>query len=273
MMFDFYWFREQLCLIACPYGRFQSALLDKFSQAVSYDKRRGEPRGKMARRVSLALAPEETPAAAGDCVDCGMCVTTCPTGIDIRDGLQMECINCAQCIDACDAVMTRVHKPKGLIRHASQAALDGETRGGTRFRMLFYPTLLAILAGAWILIFVGKSTADVTLLRDLGSPFSVLENGKVASQVRVKITNRAEGEAQYTLELVGLPQGALIAAENPVAVPANQSRTVAFVIEVPAGSFQMGLCDATLRIKDGNTFSRDVAIRLLGPFGQMGGGQ
>jgi len=284
MMVDFYWFREQLCLIACPYGRFQSALLDKFSLMVNYDKRRGEPRGKMGRHVSLTLAPMQKTApadraamdaaggpetgTAGDCVDCGMCVTTCPTGIDIRDGLQMECINCAQCIDACDAVMTRLHRPTGLIRHASQATMSGETRSGMRFRLLFYPALLCILASAWIFIFMSKTTADVTLLRDLGSPFNILDNGRVASHVRVKITNRADADAQYTLSLAGLPQATLDAAENPVVVTANQARTLAFVIEVPANSFHNGLCDATLHISDGKTFSQDVAIRLLGPFGQ-----
>ena len=100
MMFDFAYFREQTCLVACPYGRFQSVMLDRDSLIVSYDARRGEPRGKGARQK-----PED--AELGDCIDCNMCVDTCPTGIDIRDGLQMECIACTQCIDACDRVMDR----------------------------------------------------------------------------------------------------------------------------------------------------------------------
>jgi cytochrome c oxidase accessory protein FixG len=111
---DFAYFREQTCTIACPYGRWQSALLDKSSLIVAYDHRRGEPRQRGTKRRQ---------STAGDCIDCGMCVQTCPTGIDIRDGLQMECIHCTQCIDACDAVMEKIGKPRGLIRYSSREML------------------------------------------------------------------------------------------------------------------------------------------------------
>ena len=121
MMFDFSYFREQTCLVACPYGRLQSVMLDRDSLIVSYDPCRGEPRRKLRDRHDGGGAP----SGAGDCIDCGLCTDTCPTGIDIRDGLQMECVACTQCIDACDAVMTRIGKPKGLIRLSSQAAIAG----------------------------------------------------------------------------------------------------------------------------------------------------
>lgn len=123
MLFDFGYFREQMCLVACPYGRFQSALLDRSSLIVSYDRKRGEPRGR--KTVSLPLV-DGAGSARGDCVDCGLCVATCPTGIDIREGLQMECVHCAQCIDACDAVMTKLGMPRGLIRYSSQDAIEGK---------------------------------------------------------------------------------------------------------------------------------------------------
>jgi len=115
MFLDFAWFREQVCLVACPYGRLQSVLLDRRSLIVAYDPRRGEPRGKLGR-------------VAGDCIDCRACVLTCPTGIDIRDGLQMECIHCAQCIDACDAIMDRVGRPRGLVRYGSRDEMAGAPR-------------------------------------------------------------------------------------------------------------------------------------------------
>jgi cytochrome c oxidase accessory protein FixG len=118
MFANFTYFREQTCLVACPYGRMQSVLLDRQSMIVAYDPTRGEPRMKGKVR----------PVGAGDCIDCGACVQTCPTGIDIRDGLQMECIHCTQCADACDDIMTRVGKPKGLIRYSSRELLEGHTR-------------------------------------------------------------------------------------------------------------------------------------------------
>ncbi len=130
MMFDFLFFREQLCLIACPYGRFQSVMLDRQSLIVAYDGNRGEPRKK-----GKHTAGDD----AGDCVDCNQCVVVCPTGIDIRDGLQMECINCTQCIDACDTVMDRVGKPKGLIRYSSQDALAGKPPKLFRVRTFALP--------------------------------------------------------------------------------------------------------------------------------------
>ena len=117
MMFDFAYFREQACIVACPYGRFQSVMLDRDSLIVSYDPRRGEPRGKLGDR--------KPDSSHGDCIDCGLCNDTCPTGIDIREGLQLECIACTQCIDACNGVMQRIGKPKGLIRLSSQAAIEG----------------------------------------------------------------------------------------------------------------------------------------------------
>jgi cytochrome c oxidase accessory protein FixG len=127
MMFDFSYFREQVCLVACPYGRFQSVMLDRDSLIVIYDPKRGEPRAKGRREEGDGL---------GDCVDCGMCTDTCPTGIDIRDGLQMECVNCTQCIDACDSMMERLGKPRGLIRFSSQARIAGESSRFLRPRVI-----------------------------------------------------------------------------------------------------------------------------------------
>src|SRR5690606_26461561 len=122
ILFDFGYFREQMCTIACPYARFQSVLLDPDSLIVSYDPERGEPRGKPRK-------DDEVTVTLGDCVDCSACVRTCPVGIDIRDGLQMECIACTQCIDACDSIMDKLSRPRGLIRYTSEHALkQGRTR-------------------------------------------------------------------------------------------------------------------------------------------------
>src|SRR5581483_9658008 len=185
IMLDFTWFREQTCLVACPYGRLQSVLLDRQSLIVAYDVNRGEPRAKGRVRAE----------GAGDCVDCGSCVLTCPTGIDIRDGLQMECIHCTQCADACDDIMTRLDRPTGLIRYTSRAALEANAghpersegsaiAGSARVRKLrprtvLYPAALSVTFGGFIFALATRAPADITVLRGLGAPYVVEADGHV----------------------------------------------------------------------------------------------
>ena len=168
---DFAYFREQTCTIACPYGRWQSALLDRSSLIVAYDVRRGEPRRKGIK---------DRCRHAGDCIDCGACVATCPTGIDIRDGLQMECIHCTQCADACDAIMDSVGKPRGLIRYSSREALAGEKTHLLRPRTVLYPAVLTLFLGSLVWGLTHKASADVTILRGVGEPYTVETDGRCA---------------------------------------------------------------------------------------------
>ncbi len=165
LMFNFGYFREQTCLIACPYGRFQSVMLDRRSLIVTYDHHRGEPRGRGKPVV------ENDVASKGDCVDCGMCVQVCPTGIDIRNGLQMECIHCAQCIDACHDVMTKLHMPTNLIRYSNQDAMEHKPSGVLRPRLLIYPLVLMLTLGGFLTIFLTKKDFDAKLLRNLVTRF------------------------------------------------------------------------------------------------------
>jgi cytochrome c oxidase accessory protein FixG len=261
MFFDFAYFREQTCIVACPYGRFQSVLLDKHSLIVGYDTNRGEPRAKLRKKE------ERT---AGDCIDCHLCVSTCPTGIDIRDGLQMECIHCTQCIDACDEVMDRIGLDPGLIRYTSQAELESGTRAFFRPRVFVYSAILLIMFGAFTLSLAGKSSADVTLLRGLGAPFTVLPSGEVSNQIRIKITNRSSQERSYLIELVDGDNLELIAPENPLIVAANETEMTAAFITAPTPAFTGGEAAITLRIGDGVDFTRDLEYRILGPSGGSG---
>ena len=258
MLFDFSYFREQTCIVACPYGRFQSVMLDRDSLIVSYDPSRGEPRGKGRRGGAGA-------AGMGDCVDCGMCTDTCPTGIDIRDGLQLECVACTQCIDACDNVMERIGKPRGLIRFSSQAHIAGERGRVARPRIVIYPAILLVLACAFGFVLAGKQTADVTLLRGLGVPFTELTPGEITNQIRVKIKNRSGQDAEYTIELANDGQGRLATGENPIPVSIDETRTVPVLITLPRTAFQNGRYDATLRVSDGQQFDEELTYRLLGP--------
>lgn len=292
MMFDFSFFREQTCLVACPYGRMQSVLLDRHSLIVSYDPRRGEPRGRRGKRrasgagtltdepatVSLKVLP--TPAIAaqatgsdaelGDCVDCGMCVTCCPTGIDIRNGLQMECVQCTQCIDACDSVMTKLKKPTGLIRYSSQAIIGGEAKKMLRPRVVIYPTLLLILVAAFSLVLIARGTADVTILRGAGSPFVMMSDELVGNQVKVKIANLGETPATYSFRLAeidGKPaeMGEIRSEDNPVLVQGGETRTVPALIVIPLSTFSKGELRIKLAVTDGKEFSALLPFRMLGP--------
>ncbi len=258
MFFDFAWFREQTCIVACPYGRFQSVLLDRQSLIVGYDTKRGEPREKWRRNQQRS---------AGDCIDCHLCVSTCPTGIDIREGLQMECVACTQCIDACDEVMDRVGLDRGLIRYTSQEELETGRRRFLRPRLVIYSVLLALMFGAFAFSLGGKKTADVTLLRGLGAPFQVLPSGEVSNQIRIKIANRSPEERSYGFEIIAPPGLTLVAPENPLVVVAGETQMTAAFINAPPSAFSEGELPIVLRIGDGVDFEREQEYRLLGPSG------
>jgi len=252
---NFTYFREQTCLVACPYGRMQSVLLDRQSMIVAYDASRGEPRMKGRDR----------PAGAGDCIDCGACVITCPTGIDIRDGLQMECIHCTQCADACDDVMTRVGKPKGLIRYTSREILEGHARHLIRPRTVLYPIALAIALGGFTYALVTRDTADVTLLGGQGEPFTQQADGRIANQVRVKIANRTNVDHDYRIDVVGVAEASVVAPQNPLRVAAGQTEVTPLFVLVPRAAFHDGEYRVTVRVTDGAGFSTAMPYRLVGP--------
>ncbi len=262
MFFDFAYFREQTCIVACPYGRFQSVLLDRQSLIVAYDKDRGEVRQKWRKNEERK---------AGDCIDCNLCVSTCPTGIDIRDGLQMECIHCTQCIDACDEVMNRVGLEPGLIRYTSQAELASGKRSFFRPRVFVYSAILLVMFGTFTVSLAGKSSADVTVLRGLGAPFTILPGGEVSNQIRIKIANRSPEERSYLVELVDAGDLVLIAPENPLTVAPGETEMTGAFITGPASVFAGGDIAITLRIGDGSDFSTDRPYRLLGPATTGGG--
>jgi cytochrome c oxidase accessory protein FixG len=279
IVFDFGYFREQVCLVACPYGRFQSVLLDRFSMIVNYDRKRGEPRG---RKRSAKYAPASGPFAdvslhqlgqtptqsadtVGDCVDCSMCVTTCPTGIDIRNGLQMECIGCAQCIDACDSVMDKLDRPRGLIRYSSQEAAEGAKFRVLRPRVLLYPCVIAIIGALFTFALLSRSDADITVMRGLGQPFSTLPDTQVRNTLRVKIVNRLDHSADFSMSVVGI-EGARLLVDPPVVrVGPGEMLTVPAEIDAPPAAFHAGHAAVTVLISGPNKFECRRPFTLLGP--------
>lgn len=193
ILVDFGWFREQFCLIACPYGRMQSVLMDPNSLVIAYDTKRGEP-----RRGQVPMSEE------GDCINCYACVKVCPTGIDIRRGTQLECIACTQCIDACDEIMVKVQKPKGLIRYSSENALNGISVNKFNFRSIVYLSVCLLFIGG-IFFFINQSTKfSFVFMRGNDEPFSISESesdGKtILNHFTVKLTH--QGDAEYDLSFV-----------------------------------------------------------------------
>ena len=258
MLGNFGWFREQTCIVACPYGRLQAVLLDRQSLIVGYDQRRGEPRTQPRKHLPVA-------GDRGACADCGACVATCPTGIDIRDGLQMECIGCAQCIDACDTVMDKLHRPRHLISYTSQDQLAGQPRRLWRPRMIVYPALLAIAGSLLAVTIATRATSEVTTLRGNGPSFVMLPGGRVAAQVQLKIENETDAPRHYVVSLADAPDAEL---KSPVAVweiAAHHAHEIPLFVEAQAATFTRGERRVHLRVFDDEGFARIVAVTLLGP--------
>lgn len=264
VFFDFAVFREQMCTVICPYARLQAALFDKDSLVIGYDEKRGEPRRKGKSQAD----------GSGDCIDCDACVRTCPTGIDIREGLQLECIACAQCIDACNTIMAKVNRPPNLIGYASQRTLEGGKKKVLRPRVFAYGALLAVLLTALTVVANSREGADITILRGIGAPFVVDEAG-VRNQVRLKIDNRQGEEMKYPFEVL-VPDGerlvpaaerglTVIAPENPLVVPGEGRQATSFFVLSPAGAFQDGRLPIVVRVQTPNGKVVEKPYHLLGP--------
>jgi cytochrome c oxidase accessory protein FixG len=190
--FIYSWFREQVCIIVCPYGRMQGVLLDKNSVVVAYDYERGEPRAKFKKKeVDLK----------GDCVDCNLCVKVCPTGIDIRNGTQLECINCTACIDACDTIMEGVGREKGLIRFDSENGIKNKTKLAFTSRMKAYTAVLVLLIGIEVTLLATRSDYDATVLRAKGLLYQEQPNQQVSNLFTIKLVNKTRDSMPVTLKI------------------------------------------------------------------------
>jgi len=192
------WLREQVCTYMCPYARFQSAMIDKDTLIISYDEERGEPRG--ARKKTLN--PKE--AGLGHCIDCTICVQVCPTGIDIRDGLQYQCIGCAACIDACDDVMDKMGYPKGLVRYTTENILSGRTRHVFRPRIFVYGLILVVITIGTFTSILGRSPIALDVIRDRNSLFRETNEGLIENVYILKVINMDKEEHEYSLSVTGI---------------------------------------------------------------------
>ncbi len=259
MFLDFAWFREQTCILACPYGRLQTVLLDQSSTIVGYDPARGEPRGKPGKLTHAA------PRNLGDCIDCHACVATCPTGIDIRDGLQMECVSCTQCIDACDAIMDKVGRPRGLIRYSSQEELAGKPNRILRTRTIVYPALLALVVILLIWQLGDRPTTEVWPLRAQAQSFAVLADGRVSSQTPLRVENRQDEIRRYTVELHDAGDVTVAAPRAPIQIDPGASSIINVITLAPRSSFAGGERRATIVVRDDSGWQKRLHVTLMGP--------
>jgi cytochrome c oxidase accessory protein FixG len=223
--------REQVCKYMCPYARFQSAMFDKDTLIITYDRERGEPRGKGKDK--------------GHCVDCSICVQVCPTGIDIRDGLQYECIGCAACIDGCDRVMDKVGFPRGLIRYSTTHAMEHKLSRAQMFRRALRPRVLVYSAILWAIILATgvalwqRVPLKVDVIRDRAAISREIAGGQIENVYRLQIMNTHESARRFDIDVQGLP-GASLAGEAAVVLEGAQARLVPIGVRVPAGALPPG---------------------------------
>jgi cytochrome c oxidase accessory protein FixG len=251
---NFTWFREQTCIVVCPYGRLQGALYDQDTILVGYDARRGEPRGAAGT------------AGAGDCVDCYRCVAVCPTGIDIRNGTQLECVGCANCVDACDAVMAKLGRAPGLVRHDSQRGFATGERRFLRGRVALYAVLTLAGLGAFTLALTQRRPFEALLVRAAGRAYE-LADGRVHNVFDLQLVNKRSGTRTFRVEADAASGIELVVAERELQLDTLAARRVPVHVFVPVGTFRAGLrAQLLVRCADPDgELVRTVTAPLLGP--------
>ncbi len=255
------WLREQVCIYMCPYARFQSAMFDKDTMIISYDRNRGEPRGprkKAADAGALGL---------GACVDCTICVQVCPTGIDIRNGLQYECIGCAACVDACDDVMDRMGYPRGLIRYTTENALEGKPTRVLRPRVMVYGLVLLALLSAVAYGIATRVPVELDVIRDRNTLFRETPEGLIENVYTLKLLNMDRADHRYSLAVSGLEDVTMRLDDADLTVPAGAVREVTVRLQVDPYDLEPGANNIyfTLTALDDQSLTAEQEARFVGP--------
>jgi cytochrome c oxidase accessory protein FixG len=240
------WMREQVCKYMCPYARFQSAMIDKDTLIITYDRERGEPRGvKVKSKAALKT---------GDCIDCSMCVQVCPTGIDIRNGLQYECIGCAACIDACNGVMAKVALPSGLIRYSTERAMTSHLslpemrRRVLRPRVLAYTALLVLIVAGFGTALALRTPLKLDIIRDRGVMAREVEDGMIENVYRLQIMNTGETAHRFHIDVSGI-EGIRLATQEEVEIEGATTRAIPVRVRVPHGKGEHGSNKVTFELR------------------------
>lgn len=255
-------FREQVCTVVCPYGRLQGVLLDRNSMIVAYDYKRGEPRGKFRK-------DEPGQANLGDCIDCFQCVKVCPTGIDIRNGTQMECVGCTACIDACDKMMVATHRPKGLIRYASENGISEGKKLRYTGRMKFYTVLLVIITSLLAFMLISRKDIDGTIIRTKGLTYQERGTDSLTNLFNINIINKTIKDIPVTVRLEGDAGFAgkieLVGASSIHLKQEDQARGSFFVV-LPRSFVKNRKMKITIGLYDGDKKITTLSTNFTGPF-------
>lgn len=244
--FVFAWFREQVCTMVCPYGRLQGVLIDKETINVFYDYKRGENRSKWKK------GEDRRAAGKGDCIDCKQCVVVCPTGIDIRDGLQMECVNCTACIDACDEVMVKVGLPTGLIRYASEREIEEQTKFKFTTRMKAYTVVLAILTGFLGFLLYNRGDMEAKFLKQPGSSFFI-RDGKITNTYNYTFLNKSNETKTVIIKIIEPKNGEITSsAANRIILKRDAIIKGTVNVSFPESQIKLSKQNLTLGVYDMN---------------------
>ncbi len=256
--FIFAFFREQVCTIACPYGRLQGVLLDEKSIVVAYDHKRGEPRGKHNP------LEEREKTTKGDCIDCSSCVVVCPTNIDIRNGTQLECINCTACIDACDAVMDRVNKPRGLIRFDSEKGISEGNQTIFNARAIAYSVLLTALLVLVGTLFALRTDFETTILRQRGTLFQEYGEDSYSNIYQLEVVNKTRKEHLVHLKLIH-PEGEVIMMGDPIIAEKGEVSNGTFLTVIKLSNLKSSNTTLTFGIYSDDKLIDEYKVSFVGP--------
>ena len=254
-------FREQACTFICPYGRLQSTLLDENTIVVAYDYRRGEKRGTLKRSQTSDARRE---AGMGDCVDCSACVSVCPTGIDIRNGTQMECVHCTACIDACDNVMEKIARPRGLIRYASLNGIERGERLRMTPRLAGYVVLLTALVALWAILVFTRSDVQTTFLRAPGALFQQMPDGHFSNLYTVGVVNKTSRPMPIDLKLENIA-GDLQVMGGDIVVPPAQRAETSVLIELAPANMKSGVTPLVIGVYSNGRRLETLNTSFIGP--------
>ncbi|MDP5032037.1 MAG: cytochrome c oxidase accessory protein CcoG [Paraglaciecola sp.] len=251
------WMREIMCTHICPYARFQSAMFDKDTFTVAYDATRGEQRGPRSRKTTREANQEK---GLGDCIDCNLCVQVCPTGIDIRNGLQYECINCGACVDACNGVMEKMNYPKGLISFTSETELAGGTTKIIRPKLVGYALVLVLMSGLLVFEIMTRVPLEVDIIRDRNSLYRETNDGLIENVYTLKILNKSQQKQTYLISIVGL-EGAKFIGENTVVVDGGEVLTWPISLAIDPYKIEQDVTEFEVKVEVINDPLIDVKVQ------------